>query len=241
MVGSQFVFANGVSAGTINARGSNTSLTVTISNTVTPAQGFSISYTGFHVTGGAGVVGIGTTTPVGQLEIASQSTELTRGIIVRNANTLASIGAPLRCRKSRGTLVAPLDIADGDTIASFIASPYSGTDYFSTGELDFDVDGIFTSGQAPPSKMVVYTNIANGQQTAQMTVKGNGNVGLGTLTPNANAILDVTSTTKAFMPPRMTTVQKNAIASPTAGMIVYDSSLNKLSVYGASWETITSV
>ena len=69
-----------------------------------------------------------------------------------------------------------------------------------------------------------------------------GNVGIGIATPNANAVLDVTSTTKAFMPPRMTTTQKNAIASPTAGMVVYDSTLNKLSVRGVSaWETVTSV
>ena len=69
-----------------------------------------------------------------------------------------------------------------------------------------------------------------------------GNVGIGTTSPNANALLDVASTTKAFMPPRMTTTQKNAIASPTAGMVVYDSTLNKLSVRGVSaWETVTSV
>ena len=69
-----------------------------------------------------------------------------------------------------------------------------------------------------------------------------GNFGIGTATPNANALLDVTSTTKAFMPPRMTTTQKNAIASPTAGMVVYDSTLNKLAVYtGAAWETVTSI
>ncbi len=67
-------------------------------------------------------------------------------------------------------------------------------------------------------------------------------VGIGTIFPNANAILDITSTTKAFMPPRMTSIQKSAIPSPTAGMMVYDTTLNKLSVYGASaWETITSV
>jgi hypothetical protein len=60
--------------------------------------------------------------------------------------------------------------------------------------------------------------------------------------PNANALLDIQSTTKAFMPPRMTTTQKNAIPSPTSGMVVYDSTLNKLCVYGAAaWETITSV
>lgn len=68
------------------------------------------------------------------------------------------------------------------------------------------------------------------------------NVGIGTTSPNANAIVDMTSTTKAFMPPRMTTTQKNAIPSPTSGMMVYDSTLNKLCVYGASsWETITSI
>ncbi|MEA2066839.1 MAG: hypothetical protein U9O65_07110, partial [Thermotogota bacterium] len=68
----------------------------------------------------------------------------------------------------------------------------------------------------------------------------NGNVGIGTASPNANAKLDVSSTTKAFMPPRMTTTQKNAISSPTAGMVVYDTTLNKLCVYTTAWETITS-
>ena len=58
---------------------------------------------------------------------------------------------------------------------------------------------------------------------------------------NANAILDVASTSKAFMPPRMTTTQKNAIASPTAGMVIYDLTLNKLCVYTTAWQTITSV
>src|SRR3989338_11636504 len=67
-----------------------------------------------------------------------------------------------------------------------------------------------------------------------------GNVGIGTTTPNANAILDVTSTTKAFMPPRMTTTQRDAIASPTAGMVIYNSSTNKLNVYTTTWEAVTS-
>jgi hypothetical protein len=63
-----------------------------------------------------------------------------------------------------------------------------------------------------------------------------------TATGSANAALDVQSTTSGFLPPRMTTTQKNDIASPTAGMMVYDSTLNKLSVYtGAAWETVTSL
>jgi hypothetical protein len=67
-----------------------------------------------------------------------------------------------------------------------------------------------------------------------------GSVGVGIATPNVNAILDVSSTTKAFMPPRMTTAQRDAIASPTAGMVIYNSTTNKLNVYTTAWETITS-
>jgi len=59
---------------------------------------------------------------------------------------------------------------------------------------------------------------------------------------NTSAIMQADSTTKGFLPPRMTTTQKNAIASPAAGLVVYDTTLGKLCVRGASaWETITSV
>lgn len=60
-------------------------------------------------------------------------------------------------------------------------------------------------------------------------------VGIGG-TPNANAILDLQSTTKAFMPPRMTTTQKLAIPSPTEGMLVFDITSHSLSYYnGGGW------
>lgn len=58
----------------------------------------------------------------------------------------------------------------------------------------------------------------------------------------ATAILELSSTAKGFLPPRMTTTQKDAISSPATGLVVYDSTLNKLCVYtGAAWETVTSV
>ena len=53
---------------------------------------------------------------------------------------------------------------------------------------------------------------------------------------NASASLQVDSTTKGFLPPRMTTTQKNAIATPAAGLMVYDTTLNVISYYnGTSW------
>lgn len=60
-------------------------------------------------------------------------------------------------------------------------------------------------------------------------------------TYNSSGILEVVSTTKGFLPPRMTTTQKNAIATPAAGLVVYDTTLNKLCVYTTAWETITSL
>jgi hypothetical protein len=58
---------------------------------------------------------------------------------------------------------------------------------------------------------------------------------------NASAKVQVDSTTQGFLPPRMTTTQKNAIASPAAGLVVYDTTLAKLCVYTTTWETITSL
>lgn len=63
----------------------------------------------------------------------------------------------------------------------------------------------------------------------------------GTVASNISAILQIESTTKGVLFPRMTTTQKNAITSPASGLVVYDTTLGKLCVYGASsWETITS-
>jgi hypothetical protein len=45
--------------------------------------------------------------------------------------------------------------------------------------------------------------------------------GIGTSTPHASAKLDVSSTDKGFLPPRMTVVQRGAIPTPAAGLMVY--------------------
>ena len=59
--------------------------------------------------------------------------------------------------------------------------------------------------------------------------------------PASSAILDIRSTTKGFLPPRMTTTQRDAISSPAAGLIIYNTTTNKLNVYTTTWEAITSL
>lgn len=48
-----------------------------------------------------------------------------------------------------------------------------------------------------------------------------GNIGIGVKAPAASAILDLTSTTRGFLPPRMTATQASAIASPAKGLMLY--------------------
>jgi hypothetical protein len=86
---------------------------------------------------------------------------------------------------------------------------------------------------------VTYT----GTHRAIETVRGDvifgsmsGNVSIGSTSINPSAQLQMTSITKGFLPPRMTSVQRNAIATPAAGLIVYDVTLNKHYGYdGTTW------
>ncbi|HQV87298.1 MAG TPA: hypothetical protein PLO70_17120 [Chitinophagaceae bacterium] len=53
-------------------------------------------------------------------------------------------------------------------------------------------------------------------------------VGIGTTNPNSSALLDITSTTKGLLMPRMTTAQRNAIVSPAEGLLIYNTTTEEL-------------
>ena len=64
-------------------------------------------------------------------------------------------------------------------------------------------------------------------------------VGIGTVTPNASSVLDITSTTQGMLTPRMTTAQRTAIASPADGLMVYDTDIKAFHYYNSSTATWT--
>jgi len=80
------------------------------------------------------------------------------------------------------------------------------------------------------------------RNTAAQFMRGNsGGVGIeitaSDATINNSALLTLTSTSKGFLPPRMTTSERNAIASPSTGLTVYNTTTNVLNWYnGSSWE-----
>lgn len=68
-------------------------------------------------------------------------------------------------------------------------------------------------------------------------------VGIGTTTPDISSMLDVNSTSKGLLTPRMTTSQRNAITTPADGLIVYDTTLKSFYYYNSStslWVRINS-
>ena len=82
---------------------------------------------------------------------------------------------------------------------------------------------IFLNGAQSGNNSFISTALSIGNQSAA----------------NASSILELTSTTKGFLPPRMTTTQKNAIATPSAGLQVFDTTLNQMSYYnGTTWTNI---
>jgi len=67
----------------------------------------------------------------------------------------------------------------------------------------------------------------------------NAQIGIGTTSPNASAALDISSTSKGLLFPRLTTIQRATIANPIAGMVIFCTNCGpngELQLYnGSSW------
>ncbi|MDD3860406.1 MAG: hypothetical protein PHW83_09430 [Bacteroidales bacterium] len=62
------------------------------------------------------------------------------------------------------------------------------------------------------------------------------NVGINTDTPDASALLELNSTTQGFLPPRLSTVERDAISSPAEGLIIYNTTEKCINYYnGTIW------
>lgn len=76
---------------------------------------------------------------------------------------------------------------------------------------------------------------------ASVTSVAIAQVGIGTVNPEASSMLDITSTEKGMLTPRMTTAQRTAISSPANGLLVYDTTENAFYFYKSSaWSKIDS-
>lgn len=137
------------------------------------------------------------------------------------------------------TPVAQLDVNGGiiaygtvpaTRASSLINDYYSGVARISAIGANGSTHGVITFNTAPSGTPTL---------TERMRITGDGIVAIGTSSPNASALLDISSTTKGFLPPRMTNAQMTAIGTPASGLMVYDTTNNKLNVYdGTNWVAV---
>lgn len=73
---------------------------------------------------------------------------------------------------------------------------------------------LVTSGYSNPIRL-------DGSSTLIQSTNTSGGVGIGTTSVNASAKVEISSTTRGFLPPRMTAAQAGAIGSPAEGLLVY--------------------
>ena len=71
---------------------------------------------------------------------------------------------------------------------------------------------------------------------ARVAITNLGSVGIGTTSPAASAILELSTTGKGFLPPRVTTTQRDAISSPAEVLVVYNTTDDAINYYtGNAW------
>jgi hypothetical protein len=70
------------------------------------------------------------------------------------------------------------------------------------------------------------------------------NIGIGTITPDASAALEIKDSAKGFLPPRMTYAQRNAISNPAVGLMIYCTNCGPNGEWqgynGSSWMSLTN-
>jgi len=87
-------------------------------------------------------------------------------------------------------------------------------------------------------------NTVNGNTTFTNNATVSGTLGatevaVGTTAPVASALLEMVSTSRGFLAPRMTQAQRDAISSPATGLLIYNTISNQYNVYnGTDWSSV---
>ena len=88
---------------------------------------------------------------------------------------------------------------------------------------------------------IIFGTTTNGAFAERMRVLDTGSVAIGNTAPSAAAKLQIDSETQGFLPPRMSTTQRNAISTPPEGLVIFNLTTHKLNFYnGTAWEAVTS-
>jgi hypothetical protein len=186
-----------------------------------------------------GNVGINTITGTAKLQVVgSGSTSATTSLLVQNSagrtalkvadNGVVTIGADDKSGEQLafvGLYGTRLRILTNSSVDGITGSVINSA-------LDFTSNDLILSSKAASTTSNVYVIPTSFTSLS-------GSVLVNTTTDVASSVLTVNSTTKGVLFPRMTTAQKNAIATPANGLMVYDTDLARPCFFnGATWITL---
>lgn len=142
---------------------------------------------------------------------------------------------------ANGTSASPTATTSGDTIGQIVWSGHNGTSFQQVARLS--VVASETHSGSAEGVTVRFSSTVNGATTEaeRCRISETGGILIGTSTDVPSAILTIASTTKGLRLPVLTTAQRDAISSPAEGLIIFNTTTNKLNFYtGAAWEAVTS-
>jgi hypothetical protein len=92
----------------------------------------------------------------------------------------------------------------------------AGNDWKLTGNAGTNASTNFV-GTTDARDLVFRTN-----NSEKIRVTSSGNIGIGTASPDSSALTEMQSVTQGFLPPRMTSTQRDAISSPSNGLMIFN-------------------
>ena len=214
-----------------------------------------------------GTTSASTTGVYGTPQISVESNAFASSQIMSHSNTSGNFSI-LGIGKSRGTGAAPTIVADGEVVGAIYFFGYDGASYRPTSAITSIVNG--TPGTADMPGALIFNTTADGassiSERARITssgellintttdvgdfklqVSGNayvsGTIGINSTSPNAASLLQIDSTTKGFLLPRMTDAQITAISNPPDGLMVYSTDQNHIAFWNAAagvWKKVSN-
>jgi hypothetical protein len=174
---------------------------------------------------------------IGGNNIAIGSQTLNAATFTGSQNIAIGLGALGSVTSAtRNIAIGPVNSGNSITTGSdnIIISGFSGGN-ITTGTRNILLGGQCVAPSATLSDQIIIGNIFNRNAAGQINFIGTSGFVAGPPSFTSGVMFEMVSTTGGFRRPTMTTAQRNAIASPAAGLSVYNSSLATNDVYTTAW------
>lgn len=173
-----------------------------------------------------GLMGVGLVAPVVKLHVSDR---IAAGSGSSNTRIMSDVSEPraLNIIDTQGGARIWRTAASGDVLVEYglgTATAITSVERWATG---VNANGYFIR------------SFVGSTGTDRINISKTGEVSIGTgANPANNVILELSSTTKAFLPPRMSTAQRDAI-TPANGMFIHNATLGVPQYYSGGWKNAT--